>query len=192
MRSSTLCLWFVTLSISACGGRYESNPKEMGRAAGAPAASGSAGANGSAGASNTGTGGQPQECPCLQLAPTCAPDQQLVVSPDACCPRCEPSPSPCEQQRAAYAVQRDQVIAQFADFKCMSDSDCVLTYDPSNCAMDCSFVIHTAAGRGVIDRLVILGQHTCTGVCVVPNPAGCQDLGPARCVTGQCRSGPAR
>jgi hypothetical protein len=92
----------------------------------------------------------------------------------------------CEQQRQDYAAQRDQVVAEFADFSCVTAKNCLAAFDPSNCAHDCSYVIVTAAGRGVLDRLVILGQRTCTGDCVSKDAGVCPSPPVPECVMGKC------
>lgn len=94
----------------------------------------------------------------------------------------------CEQQRSDYAVERDRVVAEFASFPCERASDCLSTYDPSNCA-DCSFLVTTAARRGLVDRLVILGQEICTGSCARKSPVTCPDVAPPECVMGRCVPG---
>lgn len=94
----------------------------------------------------------------------------------------------CEQQRSEYAVERDRVVAEFASFPCESAPDCLSTYDPSNCA-DCSFLVTTAARRGLVDRLVILGQAICTGSCARKSPVTCPDVAPPECVMGRCVPG---
>jgi hypothetical protein len=82
-------------------------------------------------------------------------------------------------------VERERIVQEFASFACEIDADCVVAYDPSNCGRDCSYLVVTAAGRGVLDRLVILGQSSCTGDCITTDVT-CPATPAPQCVMGRC------
>lgn len=163
MRVGLVTLVSGMVAVAACGGRYQVGSHADDAGGSGSAASGSAGApaGGATTAGSTSVAGS-------------------VTAGSAGGPA-----DVCEQQKQDYAVEREQVIAQFADFSCDNSMDCVVSYDPSNCGRDCGYLIVTAAGRGVIDRLVTLGQRTCTGSCVT-NEVNCPASPAASCVMGRC------
>jgi hypothetical protein len=165
MRPRKLAPWVLTLSaLGACGGRYESNPKASdGVDETAGATSSTAGTSSIAGASGS-------------------------AGADGASGSAGAGADMCMQQKLDYAVERSQVLEEFAKFGCKSSRDCVSTWDPSNCSLDCSYVVTTAAGRGVVDRLVTLGQKLCTGPCIPPT-SSCPPLPPAECLRGRCFPG---
>lgn len=166
MRAKPLVLGCLLAGVAlACGGRYESTPKSDAQAgsdgggdAGSAASAGS-GISGSAGTSASGSAG------------TSGTGSQ---------------PDICERQREDYADQRNRVIEEFAGFACTTPKNCIAVYDPSNCAHDCNYVVVTAAGRGVVDRLVILGQRTCTSDCAEEAPVNCPSPPVPECIQGRC------
>jgi hypothetical protein len=145
----------------ACGGRSESNPKTYATAGNDSGGDvGNAGSGASAGTSGSASAG---------TAGTGA------------------SADVCELQQQDYAEQRDQIIAEFADVACTTPKNCIAVYDPSNCSLDCSYLVVTAAGRGVVDRLVILGQRVCPGDCPSRAPVNCPSPPVPECIQGKCR-----
>jgi hypothetical protein len=132
----------------------------------------------------------PLDCtlvPCPGVA--CGSGSQLYYPPDQCCPVC--GPSTCEEQRKDYLLFRDQLVAKYAGFACMSDMDCTVLYDSNACSVGCGGAAIPWLYEKDIHLSLDAYAKACTGCPPLPVPP-CEPPPPPACVQGRCQTRPFR
>ena len=91
----------------------------------------------------------------------------------------------CVEQNADYLEYRMQLIAQFSDYGCMTNTDCVAFYIQNGCDHSCLLTV-TGARRAVIDGLNNYAISNCDETCFQNPKPDCGDPPVPFCFNGVC------
>lgn len=122
-----------------------------------------------------------QEVACPGIA--CGSGSHLEQLPGQCCPACVQDS--CEAQRKNYQSFRQQLIDKYSSLGCMTNSDCTIYYEKTQCGVGCGIVMPSAAINNLDSNLQSYAQTSCSPGCMNPIPP-CDAPAPPVCFKGWC------
>lgn len=162
----------VLSGTGGCGGRYERNPLDS-------EPDTVAGSHASAGSGIAGVGGTGVSAGGGGATSTAEGGTGTVAGSGG-------STASCVEQTALYDDYRSQVMSEFADFPCTTDSDCRSYYFQSVCDPSC-MLLTTAAHRGIVDRLNTFAAFNCDPECWPKPWMSCPPVAAVHCIAKLCR-----